>query len=451
MERTRFIRPLVVFAIGAAFVTAACVQMPLANGPSYWYWPWRNLNPLLVGLPFVPSFLLLAGVLWSSRREIDRQKIVGLLAILVVANFLMQIAGILAEPGRLQTVARIVKSPTATSYFVDAAKIQDLHAWLRGYPAIDLSLHSRTHPPGPILFYYFCIRLFGLDAAASLGGYLVGFVGSLGISILFHLTRWWTRDLRKRLTVCVYYALLPAMINFFPEFDQTYTVLAMLMVLFWARSLQLRRLDALWLGLTIFIATLFAYNLLTVGLFMVLYSLHYVRRRAWRPDAWGGLVRSANIALGVFILLHLVFWIVSGYNPVHGFRQALFNQQILAELLARPYAKCLVSDLYDFSLAAGILAVPLVSFRLWDGLIRRPAARTGAVLSLLGIITILVIDLTGILRCETARVWLLLQWMWIIPAGLEVAEYPRPAQYALFALQCLIIIVLKSNMQFIGA
>jgi hypothetical protein len=95
-----------------------------------------------------------------------------------------------------------------------------------------------THPPGPILFYYAFFKLLGPRTGALIGGCVVGLLGSAGAVVMYMFAGLWTSDRRTRLTASAFYALLPALTVFFPEFDQAYPLFSMLLILFWVRALR---------------------------------------------------------------------------------------------------------------------------------------------------------------------------------------------------------------------
>jgi hypothetical protein len=77
------------------------------------------------------------------------------LAALLVANFCLQLFSVLTDPRSPERIAQIVSSTNATSYFTDALSIQRLTEWMSHFDRAPLRGHTATHPPGPILFYYF--------------------------------------------------------------------------------------------------------------------------------------------------------------------------------------------------------------------------------------------------------------------------------------------------------
>lgn len=437
--------PLALF--GLVFAGAVLFQVDNVNGPWYWQWQWRGLKLsyfLCLGLP-LPIFAL-------ALVEIDKPNTrPGLvLGLLVLFNFLLQILSVVPEPEGIARLADFVISPHATSYFTDALDIDKIGPWLAQFHTASLNLHSETHPPGPILYFYGWQQLLGPWAAAFAGGAFLGLLGSLGIVVLFYFAGLSTRDVQTRLRICSLYALMPGMVLFFPQFDQVYPLLSMALLLFWVRALRGGRYDCLYAGLILFVATFFAYNLLTLGTFMVCYAAYsqFVARCSWLR-----LLAQGFVVLGVCGLLHVALWALTGYHAILAFGHALENQAGLLqrEAYPRPYALCLLFDLYDFFLGAGMLALPLLLLHVPRMAKEFSRDREEHWLSLCALVTILVLDLTGLLPGETARVWLFVQPLLMIPLGLEFAQMSNAARWSLLLVQWLILVSLKAKMIFIAA
>jgi hypothetical protein len=155
-------------------------ETPYINGPWYWQWAWRNMG-LIQTLLFLASPLMLFLLALSLMEKEDANAKVRLVLLLLVAsNFMMQIMAMMAEPASPSLIREIVASPTATSFYTDALRIQDLKDWMSRYHEAKLHLHSSTHPPGPILFYYGSVSLLGPYYGAYAGAFAIGFVSSLG-------------------------------------------------------------------------------------------------------------------------------------------------------------------------------------------------------------------------------------------------------------------------------
>jgi len=95
------------------------------------------------------------------------------------------------------------------------------------------------------------------------------------------------------------------------------------------------------------------------------------------------------------------------------------------------------------------MALPLLAFCLYRAIRNWGGGKEEVALSLIGLATILTVDLTGVLRGETARVWLFLQPLLIVPAALELARFRGRWRTALFSMQWLILACLKAKMMFI--
>lgn len=436
-----------VVAIGLAFCLAVAVELGGATPEgtlqlTHWT-PWRDLGILRTSAILLPPFPLIAWVLWRAEQETPRSPWL-LLGVLTAASFAMQALGILADPRGFELVHRIVVSP-ATSYFSDAINIRSLSEWLRHFHEIPLHFHSQTHPPGPILYYLAFVKLFGPETGATVGGWFVGLLASMGVPAMYAFAGLWTRETRARLTAAAFYALVPAVMLFFPEFDQVYPIVAMLLMLFWAKALDGASVSfAVGAGAILFVATFFAYNLLCLSSFLLYYAMY----RIWRGSAWSGVVRSSAIAGGTVAAVYGVLWVAAGFNAIGGLQRSLAFQERYSVVLHRAYAPFVFLDMYDYFLGAGMIAFPILIFylrRQWD-----PQRRDFA-LTLIGLATVLTIDLSGLLRGETARVWLFAQPLLVVPVALEIVRLPWRWKVAIFGLQWFILVCLKAKMTFLDA
>lgn len=446
----------VVLAVGLAFCWGVASHWGPLNGswrPKHWVWPWRDLGILkTAALLFVP-FTLIAWVLRRIEKEVPPALLWLLLGLLGISNFLLQALGIMADPRGFELVPQIVASPAATSYFTDAALIQRPLQWLAHFHEAALAFHSCTHPPGPILFYYLFFKLFGAHTGALVGGCAVGLVGSAGVLLMYKFAGLWTSDQRAHLTAAAFYALLPALTVFFPEFDQVYPIISMLLIFCWVSAFDAGPRAAGFAfcsGAALFAATFFAYNLLIAGAFLAYYGLYWLWREKWSRHAWAVLLRASGILLGVFLSLHAMLWAATGYNPVASFRHALLAQSVFADFVKRPYAPFAMLDPYDFLLGAGMVALPVLLFHFQRLLGQWDPKCADTALTLIGVATILTLDLSGLLRGETARVWLFLQPLLVVPVALELSRLSWRWKLSIFAVQWLVLVCLKANMSFVN-
>jgi hypothetical protein len=445
----------VILAVGLAFGLGVIYELSPLNGffsLTKWQWPWQDLGTIQMGLALLAPFLLIAGVVWNASGTAARVPVWFWLAALVLANFCLQLFSVLADPRGPERILQIVSSADATSYFTDALKIQHLKEWLAQFDRATLVGHSPTHPAGPIVFYYFFIRMFGPDVGALLGGCAVGMLASFGTVVMYHFAGLWTSAQRIRLLASAFYALLPGLTVFFPELDQVYPIFSMLSILAFVKALSASSFwyrYALALGAILFAGSFFAYNLLTIGAFLLYYALWWLWREGRSPAPMFKILSTGAVSLAAAATLYLILWAAAGYNPPAALRHALMAQNSTARWLNRPYWISLLADLYDFALAAGIIAIPI----LWIHLSKlRKDFKTnpnGTALTLIGLATILTVDLSGLLRGETARVWLFLQPLLVVPVALELARLRRLWLFAILGMQWWILVLIKAKMAFV--
>jgi hypothetical protein len=206
---------------------------------------------------------------------------------------------------------------------------------------------------------------------------------------------------------------------------------------------------ALAMGAMVFLATFFAYNLLTIGAFPVYYAVYWLWLERGSGVAAFAVARTSVLAVLVAALLYFLLWAATGYNAPAALHHSLQAMQGGNELLGRSYRISVFADLYDFALGAGIIAVPILCFHL--GKIRDEfnADRERTALTLTGLATILTVDLSGLLRGETARTWLFLQPLLVMPVAVELARIRRPWRLSILTMQWWILVLIKAKMSFI--
>ncbi len=339
-------------------------------------------------------------------------------------------------------------SPIATSYYTDALRIDDLGTWLANFHTATLAKHSATHPPGPILYYWFWLQIFRCADGGTRRRHCARRARNACDSGALPVRGLWTDDVRARLIACAYYALVPAIVVFLPEFDQIYPIFAMLAVIAWVRALDGSRVAAVGFGVVLFVETFFAYNLLAAGAFFVLYAAYFLRRERGAASAWRMLIVASAIGVAVFGVCNVIAFLC-GFDPVRTFVHALAMQKLDAATVNRPWSSTVLLDPWDFLLGAGILAGPLIVMHIARIAKSFAAAREDFALSIMALATILVVDMSGLLRGETARLWLFLQPFAIVPASRELLRFDARGRAAFFAVQWLIVAVMVCRMSFV--
>ena len=131
-----------VLAVGLVFAVGVILkQAPLNGFPTliHWMWPWRDLPVFKTAVILIAPLMIIGWVLWRSEKDealasssqVRSSKATpwGLLSLLALSNFLLQVLAMVAEPRGIKLIGDIVRSPLATSYFTDATKIQSVVDW----------------------------------------------------------------------------------------------------------------------------------------------------------------------------------------------------------------------------------------------------------------------------------------------------------------------------------
>jgi hypothetical protein len=436
---------LVVVGFGAAFLVALFLELPGINGTSYWQWPWRSLDLAHTLAVFAGPLLMLGLLAWLWLRSalLSAADARALAYGLVACQLLLQWARLRAEPGGWAWLEAVVQSRTATSSFTDALRIGDVEAFLRDSASRSLEPNSSTYPPGTVLFYWLLLKIAPTPGlAARIGGALIAIVTSFGVVVAFHFASLWTSEPARRLGASFAYALMPALLVALPSFEQLYPIFTMLGLIVWHRAID-RPSAAIWLGLLAFVATMMAYQFALLAVPFGLYALCVLRSRGWDFEVRRAILLAAAIAFGAWLCAYCMLAVATGFHPIDRFIAALHPRSIAAHLVPRPYGMSILYDLFDFALGGGILMLPLLAIHF-----ARDDARE-TLITFACLVSLAMIDLTGIIRCEAARVWLFLQPLAIVPAGLALSRFKPAARGLVLGLSALILVAIVCKLSFL--
>ncbi len=429
-------RALVAVAAGVVVVTLAFLHVHGFNGPDYWRWEWRSYPALwraILFLVLAASPAIVAQFCGGTTRP---------LLLLCVSVIALQLTSNAIEPGLhgVERIRRVANDQLTTSYFTVAQSIDRARRgghpvdWLRQYDEL-LELapqHATTKPPGPVAFYVAVFRLFGPERAPIGAAALMALLSAAAVVATWSAARAIAGP-EAAFQAATLMALAPSMTLFFLYLDTTYPILSCAMLATWFAALKTNRaLHAIVFGLLLFAATMTSYTLLVLGIVLGGITLGHSLRAT---------VRLTAIALATFVAAYGVLWLSTGFNPISAFRTALAMQYRYLPLLHRPWPRTIPFDFLDFCLGAGWIPVMLAILALWR--------RRDAVL-IWGLLTPVIVALTGLIQAETARVWIFMLPLLMIPAGVELSRWPIRERIAVYASMIAVTIALYANMTFIG-
>ncbi|NWG12978.1 MAG: hypothetical protein HXY20_05520 [Acidobacteria bacterium] len=469
------------FALGIAACLAIYFHLPYVNGPrgpKQWVWPYMHRSILLESLlgavwRLALGALVIGGAAWlvgcRLKQEKARQRL-GLLALFLWGVFFVWTSLAAATPWGLARVARIVKSPTWTSYLTLAQWIRDgrqppLAVTLERYAELipEFPLHARTHPPGLVLASYGLLSLFDsnprlsatlaklyaeigadpesvgveqlttIDVTAVTLACLTVIIGLLGVFPIFWVAQGAMKQTagaadeaarRTAWTAAALWVHYPALVLMLPAFDLVYPPLALLCIILAMKGLNERPVAwGVTLGLAFMTGIFLTFPLLLLAPLLCIVAVLELSRRAgsFRPVSILGQAslrspggRRLWILTGATVVTCVAVETVLRYMFHIHLMQIFFaavHHQNTVELakLNRTFRVWVFYNIWDFLLFAGLpLAVlALVWFaRAFREAWRDPAGLMPALAAFP--LMVLIVDLSHQLSAETARVWLFL-------------------------------------------
>ncbi|HVT89750.1 MAG TPA: hypothetical protein VHD56_12920 [Tepidisphaeraceae bacterium] len=436
------------------------VHAPYVNGPvSYWAWGWRRLDAL-----FVYPCIVLAGIPFLAAQFLDLRRCrfrIAAIALLVISSWMIRVAGVMVrdDPPSMAPLPRLIGNPQATSYFTDAMTLSNIsiREWMADYPQRmpNLNLHSQTKPPGPVIYWWVFIKLFGVtQKGAIIGGLTLGLFGALAIPATYLLLKHLLLDSVAAFCGASFLALSPGFVLFFPMFDSTYILLSCALIGFW--SLALRDDRPVWsvmLGATLGLILVITYNILVIGVFMMAVAL--VTGDWSRSRRMERIAKHATIAAGTTISMLVILRFALGFHPIQTFTAAwTIQRRLLAEHPGeRPWPQTIPFDLTDFALGSAWVSY-LLAIYYFAGPKRQTVPNDQPpsqwMVAILAILQLVIVALTGLLPLETARVWNFLLPLLMIPIGLELQSWTRKERLIVYGAVLLITAAICQNLTFIG-
>jgi len=422
------------------------------NGPTYWQWPWRIsfgwLPYIVLVLASIPTAIAQYRF-FPTNNSGSASCVVGIVLMMgtVLCFELADRASDLSPPD-LTRIATIIEDPGSNGYFTHAEEFlagdQSLRQFLDDYPKkmASFTMHARNKPPGSILFYVPFLKLAATENGAALAaGLFIAILATLSVPATYLLVLEFTASKAAAFAAAGCISLSPGLLLFLPEFDQFYPVFSCSLLILWSRALRTSRpAYPIALGLLCAAVCFMTFNLLVLGVFFLAYAA-----LASRTVGITTVLRQAALALGAFIAAYLLLWLSSGYDPIHTLITGYLTHLPDLPALHRIWPYTVPYDLTDFALGAGWVGAFLAIVSLFSA-----APRTKKLpICLICLAQPLAVALSGQLQGETARVWIFMLPLLLVPAGLELATWPRAARMIAFGCLVLLATLLSQNMVFV--
>ncbi|HUB24449.1 MAG TPA: hypothetical protein VL992_03390 [Tepidisphaeraceae bacterium] len=446
---SHWVKLSVLVAMTAVLAVAIFRHVNGINGPQYWRWPWRawrGWTPyLILILPAIPVAI-------AQIRFADRSVAIGIvLMMFTTLGIELGVRDLDTDQHDLTRLAAIIEEPGSIGYFTHAEQWvhsgPPLRDYLRQFPEemLTFTKHARNKPPGSILFFAPFVKWAPTeDAAAMSAGLAIALLATLSVPATYFVARELTGDSVAAFQASACMCLCPGLCLFLPELDQFFPVYTALIVILWAKALKTgRKIFAIAFGLAFSFICFQTFNFLMMGIFVAGYAAVIIcQHRGSR--AVSTFLRQSAVIIGIVVAAYGLLWLWCGYNPIETLLTGIHTHHTEeTPILHRDWPTTIPFDLTDFALGMGWVCVLLAVYylvRSW----RRPD-----LLVLLCLLQPIAVAITGLLATETARVWIFMMPLVMVPAGLELRFWRTWERMIVMSCLWVITVVLSQNMVFV--
>lgn len=349
-------------------------------------------------------------------------------ALLPLAVLLMN-AAVATTDGAVSGLVRPLDYP-GVEFYCDTHFVQSTGQFLHDFVGLHgwLALHSRTHPPGPILFLHYANRLVpSIDFAA----FATMAVTALTV-IPVHLLARRLYGRRAAAIATGLYVVTPNLVLYgATSMDGVYTLPLLLSLYAFFRAVEAESSAAAvaWsvgTGLLMALSMLMTFSTVCLGMLLAAYGVvAYLRLRPWRR-IWGVLL----LAGAAFALAYVALYRATGYDLIAAVRASMESDADKMGPRRRallPYLDVSVANLLAFAIGCGV-----VTSILWAKQVKatvlsvlRRQAVDPLLLSFAAAVVFL--SFSTLYRFETERIWIFFAPLVLIAAAKQIAHAPGPA------------------------
>ena len=277
------------------------------------------------------------------------------------------------------------------------------------------SIHTRTHPPGAVLFLYFVGRLLGPGIVPAAWSAVV--ITATGIVPFYLLARRLAGDQVARLAAALY-PIGPSLVLFgATSMDGVFLVPLLWSVYFLQRAITKGGLiDAIAAGLSLTISLMFSYVSVCVGVMMLIYA---ILELAENPHRLGSIAGSFAICAILIVGLLATIKHLTGFNYLACLQASRsydhYSMQTFSISFGR-YVDISFSNLIAFLIGVGLPAIVLWGRETIASLKRRTTTDR---FNIALVTSVLIFSFAHLFTHETERIWL----FFIPPALIAAASW----------------------------
>ncbi len=436
------------YLIGASlmFIFLVLIKTPYLNGPTEWAFPYFPQNieyaiiPILLYSVFLPIVLSFA----------KKNNKIAVIAISCIFFFLFQTTYTLLSPRGINSIPQRINDPVTTGYYTISKNVTSYSEFMKNFENYMVGHHSVTHPPGSISFFYLANKTF-LALPNSIKENVVNLFSPIYFAPYYHIYSYYFPQLspnsfdqeyllivlsilvpllssliipatyfaaknifseKTAIYSAIFAALIPSFLIFAPIMDQIFAIFPILSVGFLYRKGK-KWLNYLLSGVIFSIGLFFTFGILVlVPMFIALIVFfEYKERRKINRRMLNSSIKYVAIFILGLISFQLLLYLIFNYNPISTFIHTKEGHNINK---IRTYWLWLVFDLIIFFIMVGV-PITVSFFHFIKTKIRNNKIEP---FSFFTLITILLLDISGIIRGEVERIW-----MFFMPFFLIVGVY----------------------------
>lgn len=457
------------------FVVAVALNLsPYLRGPAPyfpdWQWEYSFVNTYSnIWLP-----ILTAGIIITLFYKFETTKNKWFIKhegvsifIVFVLNLSFQFSLLFFNRAGINGLLSRIINPDVNGYYSTALTIHSIPEFLSNYNSSVLSffMHAQGHPPLAVLFFYWINEFFkatpflnsfienispstnlinviwmGLSANEKLGALFSTFFIPLLVSLSAILLYLVARKMYGKvvaLRTLIGFTFVPSVLLFIPINDTFISIfpLSSLLILFKALEARSRLLLAL-SGIVFAVGVYFSISLLPILAIFAILSIHKLGKKVSEISKLGLFFFFG------FLIIPIFFWLLFKFNSIQMF-------QVLMQGLPenRSYSTWIAYNLYDFLIFSGI-PFALSYFFLFFNQTKLLVKKRWKKMDFLFVsftIMLLLINFSGSVRGEVARIWIPFVPFYLLPiiSFLTQKKFTTIQFVIIFILQLLIVLAIN--------
>jgi len=381
MKRKDIIDALLLAAFLIFIVLLALRKIVFGSEPGNWVYMYvQAFSPAPIIISIIVA-LIACTLVYFSLKHIKKHEY-KILVLWLIAAFICQGMLFSLQPFSIE---QIVESKSANGYYA----YTQTHTAYESLNQERSPLHIETNMPGKMLLYEL---LNGFSPKAI--GYIIMFLSNIGALLLYFILKKISKN-DLPLYAFILYLFIPSKIIFTPILNVISPIFILLSLFLFMQYLETKKnLYSILLGISLYLVVFFEPTTLALGIIF----LAFLNKKI-------NYLQLIGYTLASFLITHMLMFLIFGFNFLT--KLIIIAQVNKTELLTRPYSIWLYENIRNFFMSAGILPSILFICAIVS-IIYKKKITTLTKIIIATMITLLILNISGIFGGEVARLWIFL-------------------------------------------